>query len=422
MHFQRMFPTVWRAEDIWRLRERVDVREIDLIIIASNVDEVADWPQKAHVICFSKNIGRLPGPIPRSYLKISDKAETEEFLFPGVSLSISRRREADYGDLTSVRGWSRLELQFEFTPRGPGITETQRKSAISTFSSGSIICELHTNSTLAVAFIREESNLGISWLPNVNNNRAAWVELLVAEWAQIDKDAFPYFGDWTKSPEWMVAEEERIISEIEALNKKKQETVNKINMQISGLSTSLVTAELNANKGLRRLITAQGPELVDEVMKALSKIGFRVTSVDDQIADDKRKREDLRLSHSSQTGDKWTAIVEVRGYTKSAGKTSDLQRLSQFADLYQRETGQFPDKRIYIVNGQLEIAQPSQRQEPLASTPDDLAVFSDADGILIWSIDLFRALKTTDPADYPALIESIKDARGKWKPIQTKET
>lgn len=127
-------------------------------------------------------------------------------------------------------------------------------------------------------------------------------------------------------------------------------------------------------------------------------------------------REDLRLGHLDEGGEEWNAIVEVRGYARSAGNTADLLRLARFAELYEKETGKPPDKRIYIVNGQLELL-PSQRQKPLASAPDDLEIFSDSDGILIWSIDLFRVLKETDPTDYPALLRSIKRARGRWIPV-----
>jgi len=407
-HFEHMFPTIWLAKNIVDLEDMVDVREIDLMIIAKGIEYIGDWLNTTHGICFSDLIDNLPGPTSNTYLEITSTAETEEYLFPDVPLPISRRRGADFNDLDSVRRWPRISLTYS------QIETTKLATAKAIFNRSGIICELQTNSPLAIYFLREDTNLGVGWFPSLDKNLSAWVELLVTEWAQTDKDAFPYFRDWTESREWMVAEEEEILSKIEDLKKKKQETVNKIDKQISELSTSLATAKLNANKGRRRLITAQGPELVDEVMKALNEIGFKVMPVDDQIADNKRKREDLRLSHSGKMGEKWNAIVEVRGYARSAGKTDDLQRLGQFAKLYQKETGQFPDKLIYIVNGQLELTQPSQRQEPLAPQPDDLEVFSDSDGILIWSIDLFRALKTTEHTDYPALIESIKCAQGRW--------
>jgi len=415
-----MFPTVWRADDQWRLRELVDVREIDLIVLASGADEAGDWPSKAHVICFSKDISSLPGPISNSYIEISGFAETEEFLFPDIPLPLSRRREADYSNLTSIRGWKRLRLGFRHRPSTP--TQAEQKAATIIFNDGAIICEHHTKLPLAVAFLRKNNNLGVGWFPNVAANRAAWVELLVTQWAQSDKDAFSDSRDWTESPEWMVVEEEKIWSQILALERKKQQSMDKIEQQIGELSTKLALAKADANKGQRRLITAQDEELVDEVAKTLENIGFDVTRVDKLLNEKEPKREDLRLKHLDKRGEEWNAIVEVRGYERSGGKTADLQRLHRFAGLYQKETGHNPDKRIYIVNGELELLLPPQRQQPLASAIEDLQIFSESDGILIWSIDLFRALKTTDPTSYPALLDSIKHTQGRWVPVlSTKE-
>jgi len=250
----------------------------------------------------------------------------------------------------------------------------------------------------------------------VDTNQAAWVEVLVTQWAQSDKESFPSFGDWTGSPEWMVAEEEQILSKIRALEEKKRKSIIEIEKQIGELTTELALAKTNANNGQRRLITAQGQELVDEVAKALKAVGFDVTDVDELVAGKGPRREDLRLGHSTKEGEEWNAIVEVRGYARSGGNTADLLRLDRFAKLYKNETGREPDKLIYIVNGELELL-PSQRQEPMVSATEDLQIFSESGGILIWSVDLFRALKATDPSNYPALLESIKRAQGRWVPV-----
>lgn len=414
-HFQRMFPTIWQANTMSSLEQLVDVREIDLIIIASGVDYANDWPEKTHVVCFSDQISRLPGPVSLTYLHITGDAETEEFLFPDVPLPLSHRREADYCNLTSIRGWPRLHLNFQWSSK-KGLTQSQLDAAKTIFNSGAIICERHTDTPLAVAFLREDTNFGVAWLPSVDTNQAAWVDVLVTQWAQSDKDSFPSFGDWTDSPEWMVPEEEQILSKIQALEEKKQKSVIEIDKQIGELTTELAIAKANANKGQRRLITAQSDELVDEVAKALKNIGFNVTFVDELVGEKEPKREDLRLGHLTKGGEEWNAIVEIRGHARSGGKTADLPRLVRFAKLYKKETGQDPDKLIYIVNGELELF-PSQRQEPMVSATDDLQIFSESDGILIWSIDLFRALKATDPTDYPALLESIKSAQGRWTPV-----
>jgi len=415
-HFNRMFPTIWSAPNINDLKELVDIREIDLIVIASGIPGASYWPQHTNVVCFSKHIEQLPGPVQYSYLKIYGAAETEEFLFPDVPLAFSRRRRAEYDNLTSIRGWSRLSLNFHFNPKVTLVSQRKRKTATTIFRNGVIISERHTDSPLAVAFLIVHNSLGVGWLPNVDRNQAAWVDLLVTQWAQHNKDAFPSFGDWTDSTEWMVPEEEQILSEIKALEQKKQESVTKIDKQIAELSTQLGIAKVIANKGRRRLITAQKDELVEEIAKSLAEIGFNVEVVDKILDETDPKREDLRLKHVDRGGTDWNAIVEVRGYARSGGKTADLQRLNRFADLYIKETGHAPDKRIYIVNGELELL-PQYRQEPLAPAAEDLQIFAESEGILIWSIDLFRAIKATDPTDYPALLESIKQAHGRWVPV-----
>lgn len=409
MHFRAMFPTVWPADSIYELEKKVDVREIDLLIIASKIDDASDWPKKTHVICFSKDIGTLPGPLLNSYIEISGCAETEEFVFPDATLSMDRRRNADYCNMTSVRGWPKMGVRYSYLFGG------NKEKATSIFNDGAIICERQTKSPLAVAFIREDNNLGVAWLPRVGKSEYAWVDLIVTEWAEYDKNAFGEFGEWTDWEEWMVAEEVKILSKIQALEDKKKESVTKFDRQICEWSDKLAIAKAEANNGARRLITKQGDELVDEVAKALSTIGFSVTKADELIAEKEPKREDLRLKHVSESGEEWNAIVEVRGYAHSGGKTSDLIRINRFAKLYEKETGKAPDKCIYIVNGQIELPSPNRRQEPFVSNTEDLDVFrSDSNGIVIWSIDLFRAMKGTVSNDRHSLLESIKCTQGRW--------
>ena len=424
-HFKNMFPTIWSAKNQHELEEKVDVREIDLIVIAPNIDLAHGWPQETHVICFSNEIKQLPGPLNHSHVGISDIAETEEFAFPDIPLPLSRLREADFGSLSSVRGWERLEIEIPLPPpayngiiRGSGhyLSKDEREEAIRVFNQGRIIFEAHTKQALAIYFVRKDCNLGVAWLPIISKNYASWVAVLVAEWAKLDKEAFPSFGDWTNSPEWLVYDEEKILTQIKEFEQQKQESIVKIDKQISKLINKLGEAKLKANNGLRRLITAQGPELLDEVAKCLDNIGFTVDFMDEQIGQGEPKKEDLRLKHIDKEGKEWVAIVEVRGYARSGGTTADLLRLSRFADMYKIETGKYPDSRIYIVNGQLELLLPSERQEPLISAKDDLKIFAESNGVLIWSVDLFRALKAVASTDYPHILESIKCSQGRWVP------
>lgn len=80
--FSRMFPTIWQGDTMEELREQVDVREIDLMIIGREIDWIGDWPKAVHVICFSQELSSLPGPTPNTRLAMSGRAETEGFFLP----------------------------------------------------------------------------------------------------------------------------------------------------------------------------------------------------------------------------------------------------------------------------------------------------------------------------------------------------
>ena len=60
--YESMFPTRWRAENVMELKEIVDPRDIDLIIIAPGIQNAIPFTQNSHVICFSKALDYLPGP------------------------------------------------------------------------------------------------------------------------------------------------------------------------------------------------------------------------------------------------------------------------------------------------------------------------------------------------------------------------
>jgi hypothetical protein len=419
--YKKLFPTVWEADSVSSLDNKVHLLEVDLIIINPKVTHIPSWLNSVHVICFSEDVGQLPGPISRSEITISNSGiETEIYALPEIDLPFSRRRDTDFTRLDHVKGWRYLDIQYHsdlgFTDLHgialPGKSQEEQK-AFNIIAQGAIIYNPYTNCPFATIFKREKSRLGVAWLPQPIFNRIAWVELIVTEWAQSDRIRFPDFGDWTKLPEWLVPKEEELAQKVSALENKKQETIRQIEEDIGKLQSDLTQTTLDANKGVRRLLTAQGDELVEEVADILTKIGFKVQPMDKELDDNTLRREDLRLKDPSEQEQAWEAIVEVRGYRRSAGTTADLLRLDRFAELYQRETGRWPDKRVYVVNGQLEL-QPSQRQEPLASASEDLEVFAEKDGVLISTIDLFRIAQKLQQLDRDIIRESIKRAKGRW--------
>jgi hypothetical protein len=407
--FKELFPTMWLGASVEQLRDQVNAKEVDLLIVGKDIDRQTLWETNVHVICFSRDYPVLPGPIPNTRIMLSGLTETEEYVLPEMPLPFNQRREADLAELRNVKGWPRIKLSYsskEITPQdAEGAEEILVRSAI--------IADSHGGQPLAVLYQRMVDNLGVAWLPYTKFNQAAWVELIVTHWAQSDRERFPDFEDWTKSSEWMVPDEIRIVAAIGALEDEKKKTATRISQEIGSLRSRLTETTLVANRGRRRLLTAQGNELVEEVTSVFREFGFAVQIMDEKAEPNSPKREDLRLRELGKEDGDWEAIVEVRGYRRSNGASADLGRLSRFAELYLKEKRRYPNKRIYVVNGPLELF-PSHRPIPLASANEDIGVFAEQDGIVISTIDLFRVSKLLGQLDPGVVRESIKCTSGRW--------
>ncbi|GAG20836.1 unnamed protein product, partial [marine sediment metagenome] len=260
-----------------------------------------------------------------TFVQTEGAVTAEEYVLPPLLLPFHRRREADFDGVSSVRGWKQLVLAYD-QPRGPMHNEEWAK-ANEAFMDGGIVLEHHELHPLAVKYWRQDSRLGVACLPQPVFSQYAWIELIAMDWAKSDRERFPGFGDWTKWPEWMLPEELALSNQIDSLEERRRVDVSQIDDKINRLSQELTRAGLAANQGRRQLLTAGGKELVEEVASLFADIGFEVENVDDTLQADEPKREDLRLRLPNEDDGTWEAIVEVRGYAKSAGKTSDLSRL-----------------------------------------------------------------------------------------------
>jgi hypothetical protein len=412
--YRALFPTIWSAATIEELQQQIDRLEVDLLIIYPGVESASWWPDGVHVICFSQDMTSLPGPIGSSKITIGVRVETEESLLPALPLPMAERRDADLRGFDNIKDW--LELDLDFVPslalkaRGDEAIAAARKM----FVDGALVLERHSKTPLATEFTRSDDGLGVAWLPHPSFSRTHWVELICAKWATSDSQRFPGFGDWTQDPEWMVDDEAEVLLEINLLEQQKRSALAELDSRLDQLRERLTQARDQADSGRRRLLTAQGEHLVSQVANTLREIGFDVEDVDPSLPEGVPRREDLRLRLDVNPHDDWVAIVEVRGYGSSGGKTYDLTRLERFARLYEKETGNPPAKQIYVINNSLDLP-PAQRPEPLASASEDVQVFAEAPGLIVSTLDLFRVVR--DSSDTAALAEardSIRNSVGRW--------
>ena len=412
-YYNRLFPTIWVGSNIDHLKHQVHQTELDLLVIGEGIVDHSRLAYGVHVICFSDDVNPLPGPLNNSSVEIEDEALTEEYLLPDLPLPFNRRREADLSGVDSIRGWVTLGISVNVPYFSASERQKHYKAATNRLAEDAIVIQRQKHYPLAAIYWRESANLGVALLPNPVFDQARWIEVITTHWAQIDPESFPTFGDWTKLPDWMVSEELEILESINQVEKRRQQALEGFSQEIDSFQAKLTETIRRVNQGHRQLLTSQSDELVDAVAAVFGELGFAVESVDQSLESGQPKREDLRLKDPNAEQDDWEAIVEVRGYKRSAGKTNDLIRISRFAELYLLDKGRSPDKRIYVVNGQIELSPP-QRLEPLASVLEDLAIFAENDGLVISTLDLFRVVKVISESTVETIRNSIKSTEGRW--------
>lgn len=405
-----IFPTIWKSPNYEELEKNIDHREIDLLIL-NDITTVPEWINQVHLITFSGFMACIPGPN-KTWITMSEGSKTEEYMIPELELAKHNLLERDLKWLKSAKNLRLLKIQYQQTQ---SLSEFNNETEI--FFNSSLFYDPHTKQPYAAIFNRNRNNKGIAILPGNIFSKVPWIKLIAVLWSKIDEDTFSNFSDWHNDRTWLSNDELEIKNEIDDLLGKKEKLISQIDNKIQELNKLLIDKTFEANNGIRRLLTAQGDDLVNEVGKSFESFGFSVKYMDNELTTNQPKREDLRLSEPESQD--WEAIVEVRGYSKSSGQTYDLSRLNRFAEFYLNEKGKLPDKRIYVINGQIEL-MPTQRQRPMLSAKEDIEIFKEQNGLIISTINLFKLLK--EPEEKKAIIkEKIKNTFGVLSVIDVKE-
>lgn len=257
-----------------------------------------------------------------------------------------------------------------------------------------------------VAFVREtgraacaglwkrpgKSNTEWWWLPDGCPREIEWVTAASRHLSAVDPVAFPPAdADWATHERWMTGREASAVRAPQSAREELRRVVEEQESQVSDKNDLLVEARSEAADGARRLLTHQGDDLKAAVQNALETFGFKV-----EDSDDKRKRDAKSLLEDLQVrNDGWCAIVEVRGYAKSEGKTHDLLRLGRAAAIFTKVIGEPPAARWYVVN-QSFSRSPDSRPLVMQGAEEDVAEFAESSGLVIDTRDIFQLLRDVE--------------------------
>lgn len=230
------------------------------------------------------------------------------------------------------------------------------------------------------------------WLPDGCPREIEWVAAASRHLSTVDPVAFPPAdADWATHGRWMTAQEASAVHALRSARDELRRVVEEQESQVSDKKALLVEAQSEAANGARRLLTHQGDDLKTAVQNALETFGFEV-----EDSDDKRKRDDKSLLEDLQVrDDDWCAIIEVRGYAKSGGKTHDLLRLGRAAAIFAKVVGEPPAARWYVVN-QSFSKNPDSRPLVMQGAGEDVAEFAESGGLVIDTRDIFQLLRDVE--------------------------
>ena len=240
-------------------------------------------------------------------------------------------------------------------------------------------------------------------------NLVAWFRAFLCDLHEADPVRVPHAPPRLSQPSDWYTPEERVL----ATRKSHVESeVQRLNNELNELQAELADEGQRADNGIRRVLWADGDELVGAVGEIFSDLGFKVRDMDAELVQGKPKREDLRLTLPSMAS--WQAIVEVKGYM-SGTRTNDSRQIREHRDSYNTEEGRVPDITIWLSNP-YRTTDPSARPAPGQNVEDSA---ENIGAVYVSASDLYQqwALVAAGRTHAGTIVKSLVDADpGLWTP------
>lgn len=245
-------------------------------------------------------------------------------------------------------------------------------------------------------------------LPRVPN-LVAWFRAFLHDVHESDPECVPHAPPRLLHPwEWYTPQERNLAGHISMIASE----VERLSDQQEQLEVELADETESADAGIRRILWADGDNLVAAATEVLEGLGFKVHDMDARLREDEPKREDLRLTLPDHPG--WEAIVEVKGYTKGT-RTSDTRQIREHRDLYIEDEGRPPDLTMWLANP-FRTMDPSSRPAPDQNVEEAAA---NVGAIHVQATDLYRqwALVAAGRLGAETVVQSlVSAASGLWTP------
>ena len=237
----------------------------------------------------------------------------------------------------------------------------------------------------------------------------AWFRVFLFDLHESDPIRVPQAPPSLSQPsDWYTPQEKILAARISQIESE----IERISDEQVQLQSKLVAEGEAADRGIRRVLWADGDELVAAVRDILGGLGFAVRDMDAELSQGESRREDLRLTLQGDPG--WEAMVEVKGYT-SGTRTNDARQIREHRDRYIKEEGRSPDLTMWLSNT-YRMMEPSSRPAPDQNVKDAAET---VDALYVLASDIYRqwALVAAGSLEAETVIQSLVNADpGLWTP------
>lgn len=185
----------------------------------------------------------------------------------------------------------------------------------------------------------------------------AWFRAFLVDLHKTDPGRVPIEPPRMASPsDWHTPQEKQLAHQIA----ENAGDIVRLMTEHERLQDELTSESARADAGMRRVLWADGNDLVKAVKVILEDLRLAVRDMDAEVQPGEPKREDLRLTHTKRPN--WEAIVEVKGY-RNGTKTKDARQIREQRDRYNKEKRRLPDLTLWIANP-YRSTDPSSRPDP----------------------------------------------------------
>jgi len=219
-------------------------------------------------------------------------------------------------------------------------------------------------------------------LPQVNEPGALLVDLLGSFLPTLAPRLFPHVegAKWVLRSEYELTRVVRLKSEIDAVNRKAREEVDRLDAAIQ--------EERTANGYLHELLIGTGDDLVAAVKTALQRLGFERVEDADVTKASADLREDLQIHDRSPL-----LLVEVKGISSLPSEADALQ-VTKYIAPRMKELKRLDVQGLTIINHQRNLPA-LERQNGQTFQPDVLTNATEHGFGLLTTWDLYRLARNT---------------------------